>query len=205
VRPEPSPAGLPPVYAVAAYEQVVRSLVLAHKEQARLELARPLGHALAEAVRAAAAAAAARERGSPSVGVPAAVLGDLVLVPVPSRRSVVRARGHDPLLRMTKVAARAGVPRGARAGRLPVVRALAQTRRVSDQAGLSARQRQDNLAGALTVRRGRRDALAGRGVILVDDVVTTGATLAEAARAIRNAGGVVVAAAVVAATARRAM
>jgi predicted amidophosphoribosyltransferase len=189
VRPTPAPAGLPPVFAVAAYDSVVRAMVVAHKERARLELAVPLGRALAEAVRAAASAAAARER--------VAAPGGLLLVPVPSRPSTVRARGHDPLQRMARVA-------GPAAGRLTVARVLVQRRRVVDQSGLSADQRHANLAGALEVRARRRAELHGRSVIILDDVVTTGSTLAEAARAVRAAGGSVVAAAVVAATPRRA-
>ena len=60
-----------------------------------------------------------------------------------------------------------------------------------------------NLAGSLSVP-GRLVALvAGRPVVIVDDVVTTGATLTEAARALRAAGAEVVAAASVAATSRR--
>jgi predicted amidophosphoribosyltransferase len=181
VRPSPAPAGLPRVFAVAGYESVVRTLVVAHKEHGRLELARPLGGALAEAVRAALSATAARDRP--------------LLVPIPSRWATVRSRGHDPLLRMTKVAG---------GGALSVARLLRHSRRVDDQAGLSATERGANLAGALAVRGRFRGALAGRRVVLVDDIVTTGATLAEAARALRAEGVDVLAAAVVAATARRA-
>jgi predicted amidophosphoribosyltransferase len=70
---------------------------------------------------------------------------------------------------------------------------------VADQADLTAADRAANLSGAL---RARFD-LRGSRVIVVDDVITTGATLAEAARALRAAGADVRAAAVVAATARR--
>jgi predicted amidophosphoribosyltransferase len=71
-----------------------------------------------------------------------------------------------------------------------------------DQAGLSAAERAANLAGA--VRVGRVPAgLSAYRIVLVDDVITTGATLAECARALRAVGITVSAAAVVAATARR--
>jgi predicted amidophosphoribosyltransferase len=79
------------------------------------------------------------------------------------------------------------------------VAALEHRRRVADQAGLSAADRAANLSGALQARFDLR----GLRVIVVDDVVTTGATLAEAARALRAAGAEVTAAAVIAATARR--
>lgn len=80
------------------------------------------------------------------------------------------------------------------------VRALAQVRRVADQSGLSADERMRNLAGALIAA----PLVRGRQVVLVDDVITTGASLVEAARAVEAAGGVVLAAATVAATPRRA-
>ncbi|WP_162795637.1 ComF family protein, partial [Nonomuraea lactucae] len=78
--------------------------------------------------------------------------------------------------------------------------ALAPVRRVADQAGLGAAQRTANLASSLGVAG---PALPARPVVLVDDLVTTGATLAEAARAVRSRGGEVLFAATVAATPRR--
>lgn len=79
------------------------------------------------------------------------------------------------------------------------VPALEHRRRVADQAGLTAADRAANLSGALQARYDLR----GLRLIVVDDVITTGATLAEAARALRAAGAEVTAAAVIAATARR--
>jgi len=58
----------------------------------------------------------------------------------------------------------------------------------SSQAGLSRHQRQRNLAGAFSVPAAKRDRLAGQLVLLIDDVMTTGATLYEAARTLRRAG-----------------
>jgi predicted amidophosphoribosyltransferase len=170
-RPTPAPPGLPPLVAAAAYDGVVRSLLLAHKERGRLALAAPLGRALA-------GAAARHGR-------------DALLVPVPSSPAAVRARGHDHARRLAAAAARR---LGTRA--LPV---LVHARGVEDQSGLDAAARAANLAGALQARR-RLDGLV---VVVVDDVVTTGATLAEAARALRAAGAEVRGAAVVAATVSR--
>ncbi|MGW6141131.1 ComF family protein [Streptomyces sp. NPDC055140] len=109
----------------------------------------------------------------------------LLLVPVPSARKAVRARGHDPARRIAYAAAaelrRTGVP-------ARVLAALRQRRAVADQAGLDSRRRLANLAGALEVPAGARALLASGGrIVLVDDVMTTGASLAEAARAIRAA------------------
>ena len=77
-------------------------------------------------------------------------------------------------------------------------------RDVRDSAGLSAAERAGNLAGALAVRADLRRPLRGRTVVLIDDVVTTGATLSESARALHAIGATVPSAAVIAATRRRA-
>jgi predicted amidophosphoribosyltransferase len=173
-RPTPCPPGLPHLVSAAAYDGEVRSALLAHKEHGRRGLTRPLGEALARAVAA--------------LGPP----GGVLLVPVPSSRAAVRARGQDHARRLAAAAAR----------ELPGCRArplLVPARAVADQSGLDSRQRAANLAGALRARQ----PLPGVRVVVVDDVVTTGATLVEAARALRAAGADVRGAAVVAATARR--
>ncbi|WP_055530881.1 ComF family protein [Streptomyces graminilatus] len=174
VRPAPEPPGLPVVHAAARYEDEVRAVLLAHKERGALALAGPLGTALAGAVRAGLYGA----------------LGDggctgVLLVPVPSASRAVRARGHDPARRIALAAA--GELRGAGTP-ARVLAALRQRRAVADQSGLDSRQRLDNLAGALSVAAGGGRLLAGAGaVVLVDDLMTTGASLAEAARAVREA------------------
>jgi predicted amidophosphoribosyltransferase len=179
--PSPPPAGLPPPFAVAPYAGPVRRLIIAHKERGLSGLARPLGAALARA------AAMAAGSGEP-----------LLLVPVPSSRASVRRRGHDPTLRIAEEAS----VRGAHLAdgvRVVCVRALRHRRRVADQAGLSAADRVLNLTGAMESRLDLR----GLRVIVADDVITTGATLTEAARALRAAGADVSASAVIAATRRR--
>ncbi|UQX01408.1 phosphoribosyltransferase family protein [Streptomyces sp. RerS4] len=167
------PVGLPVVYAGAAYEGAVRAVVLAHKERGALPLAGPLG-------------ARSRRRccGRPG-GRAGRVRRELALVPVPSARRTVRARGHDPARRIALAASArlraAGVP----ARVAPVLRLR---RPVEDQAGLGAARRWENLAGALAVRPGGVRLTAGARILLVDDLITTGATLAEASRALRAAG-----------------
>ncbi|WP_411127165.1 ComF family protein [Streptomyces sp. x-19] len=179
VRPRPVPPGLPRVWAGAPYADEVRAVLLAHKERGALRLAAPLGAVLAGVV-----------RGVGGGG------GPLLLVPVPSARWAVAGRGHDPVRRIA-LAASAELRRRGVAVR--VLAGLRQRRAVVDQAGLDAGQRLVNVAGALEVPGAVGGLLAGASVLLVDDLVTTGATLAEAARAVRVAGGRVTGAAVVAA------
>lgn len=131
---------------------------------------------LAPALAPALAAALARANGS-----------DAVVVPMPTSRVAYRRRGFrvpDLLLR--------------RAGQRPQ-RLLRHARATADQRGLDRAARRRNVSSSLTATR---DA-AGQRVIVVDDVVTTGASLAEAVRALRDAGAEVVAAVTLAATPRR--
>lgn len=112
--------------------------------------------------------------------------GSVEAVPVPTSRAAYRRRGFRVV---ELVARRAGVP---------ISPLLRPARVTADQRGLTRDERRRNVTGSLRAR----DA-AGRRILLLDDVVTTGATLAEAARALRAAGADVVGAAVVAATPRR--
>ncbi|MFP1626823.1 ComF family protein [Streptomyces sp. 5K101] len=173
-RPVPEPEGLPVVHAAAAYTDAVRAVLLAHKERGATGLSRPLGRALAGAVRA-------------SAGARVAPYGALLLVPVPSARRAVRARGHDPARRIALAAAAELRGTGCPAQVLPVLR---QHRPVADQAGLTARERLVNLSGALRLRQGAARLLKGGTAVLVDDLMTTGASLVEAARALSAASEV---------------
>jgi predicted amidophosphoribosyltransferase len=211
VRPDPCPAGFPPTFAVTSYDGPAKAALLAHKERGRLAIAKPLGTALATATEAAiraacgeggahAAGGGVRGASGPSGALPVLPVLPVLLVPVASARSTVRRRGHDPTGRIAAVAADTLRRRG-----FPVrrVRALRQRRRVADQAGLSAAERAANLHGALDVPVSASRLLPGAQVVVLDDVVTTGATLVEATRALRAAGAFVAGAAVVAATRRQ--
>jgi predicted amidophosphoribosyltransferase len=178
-------------------------MVLAFKEHGRGELARPLGAALALAATVLLCAAPGASAGR----------GPVLLVPVPSSAAAVQRRGRDHVRELAGCAAAelrdAGVP----AEVLPVLRRGRGTR---DSAGLDAGERRRNLAGRFRVQRPWRGAVPEGRLVLVDDVVTSGATLTEAARALAElvpgelaAGGPPagpegpVVAAVVAATPRR--
>jgi len=191
--PTPAPAGLAPPFAAGEYGGPLRALVNAHKERRAFALARPLGHVLAAAV-ADLVHAVGWEAGEPGTV-------RVVLVPVPSRPAVVRSRGHDPLLRLTRHAA----ARLRQDGRPAAVhRLLRPARAVRDQAGLDAGDRATNLAGSLRATRPAGPDGRGRpGLVVVDDVLTTGATAREAQRALEADGHRVLGIATVAATRRR--
>ena len=185
VWPTPCPPGLAPPFAVGEYADALKLLVNAHKEHHALALAQPLGALLAVSVRA-----LVQELEPPGRRV--------LLVPVPSRAAVVRRRGHDALLRTARAAASRLRGTGTDAG---VARLLAPAVRVADQAGLTASERAANLSGALRCRTRAAGHVAP--VVVVDDVITTGATAREAQRALEDAGFTVLGVATVAATRRR--
>ncbi|MFC0626642.1 ComF family protein [Kribbella deserti] len=186
--PDPAPAGLAPPTACTAYDGVVRSMLLAHKEHGRYQLTGPLGAALAGSVLGALSGAGGHRAAW--------------LCPVPSPRARIRARGHDPLRRIAAAAAR----RLRREGYdVRVAPALRVVRRPEDQAGLGAADRERNLAGAFETRSRWAERLTNQPVLIVDDVITSGATLTEACRALTAAGISPLGCAVVAATRRRFM
>ena len=194
--PTPVPPGLVAPWAATSYDGVVRAMVVGHKEDRLLALAGRLGDLLALAVRAALVDLGAAD-------------ASVLLVPVPSRPSSTRRRGYEPTAALTRAAAARLTSYGVEATCVPLLR----TRRgLADQAGLDAAGRAANLAGALrahppALRRLALRTAAGRTgpahVVVCDDVLTTGATAAEAQRALRAVGLPPVAVAAVAATRRR--
>jgi predicted amidophosphoribosyltransferase len=97
------------------------------------------------------------------------------LVPVPSSKTSQRRRGRSFIVDLvSQISQRTGIP---------MVDCLQLSRRVRDQSGLHRDERAANLAGAFTLSSHARGEL-----ILVDDVITTGATLREAARAVNSQG-----------------
>jgi ComF family protein len=109
---------------------------------------------------------------------PLAAAHDLI-IPVPLHRERLRWRGFNQAVLLARPLARArGIPLD--------VDALCRHRPTQPQAGLAAVARRPNMRGAFSVRR--REAVAGRSILLVDDVYTTGATVNECARVLRGAG-----------------
>jgi len=149
------------------YADAARELVLALKFGSRRRAALPLAEALGVAVEAA--------------GAPADLLA---AVPLSRRRE--RERGYNQALLLADAIGRAsGIPLDARA--------LERRRHTRRQSRLSRAARRRGPLGAFVARRPR---VSGRCVLLVDDVLTTGATIRACALALRRAGAATVTAAV---------
>ena len=123
-------------------------------------------------------------------------------MPVPSSSAAVRVRGRDHVRELTGPAVAELRALGVDAA---VARLLRRRGRVRDSAELSVAQRRANLAGTFVVDTRRPAPPPDAQLVVVDDVVTSGATLTEAAAALGRAfpDGPVVLAAVVAATPKR--
>ena len=194
--PTPAPAGFPLTVTAGPYDEVHRGLLGAHKEDQALMLTSLLGDRLAAAV-------------GELLTVRLVPLDEpVVLVPVPSATAAVRERGFDA----TGALARRAVRRLSAYRPVRSVGLLAQHRGLADQSGLDASERTANLRGGLRLRRARwfpggwgAPAVRpdGPALVVVDDLVTTGASLTEAARCLAEAGFEVLGAATVSATVRR--
>ena len=100
-------------------------------------------------------------------------------MPAPTRRSAARRRGGDPVTRIARW------PRPCRPD-IRVVQALRLRALIRDSVGLSSAERQRNIAGRVKLAK-PVEGLAGA-VLLVDDIVTTGATASESVRVLQTAG-----------------
>lgn len=112
----------------------------------------------------------------------AQLLGDAdMIAPVPLhyRRLVWRRYNQSALLALRL---------GRLSGKPVVVDLLQRVRSTPSQAGLGAKERRRNLAGAIALTATRASTVKGRRVLLIDDVLTTGATVGACARALRRAG-----------------
>jgi predicted amidophosphoribosyltransferase len=162
----------PELLAAGRYTGPLRAALLRYKERGRRDLAGPLAAVLA----------------GPLAELAPPGRGAVWLLPVPSRRAAARARGGDHVLRLCRTLS-------AQRCDVRVAQSLTLDRGVRDSVGLDAAQRAANLAGRVLVR-GARLPPPGDRVVIVDDVVTTGATLRTCCSA-ATAAGVAVDAAVV--------
>jgi predicted amidophosphoribosyltransferase len=186
-----------PVVASAVYREEIAQAILTFKRHGQHQLENALAKGLGRALRA------SLGRGS-----------NVRLVPVPSSAAAYRKRGFSPvhlLLRNLRLHRELGgfvvvdalrkssrISRGSTAP--GGIRALPGAMSHSGQKGLGRGQRARRVRGSMVARTVRRRLIRGHPCIIVDDVLTTGATLAEAARALRAAGGIVVGAVVLCAT-----
>ena len=153
------------------YEGHLRQLVLGFKFGGRLGQGRLLAGFLAEAWQRAAGRSG---DGAMDAGVPAC------LVPVPLHPKRLSWRGFNQSLELARFL-------GRELARPVCAEGLTRVRNTTPQSQLPGRARLSNLAGAFA---GQERLVAGKHVLLVDDVMTTGATVDTAARALRAAGAV---------------
>jgi ComF family protein len=146
--------------ALDGYESALATVVKKLKYQGRIDLARPLGQRLADAVHAA-------------LPIPPEAV---VCVPLHPKRLAERGYNQSALVAREL----------ATSLRLPFFpRALARRRSTKQQASLDKRERERNVEGAFEVRV----RMPGTRILLVDDVVTTGATAVAAAASLLLVGG----------------
>jgi ComF family protein len=152
--------------AVATFDEVARALVHGLKYRDRPELARAMGDWM---VRAGGEIVATAD----------------VIVPVPLHRRRLWSRRFNQSAMLAQAIAR-------RSGRRFAPEALARIRPTVQQVGLSQAARDDNVRGVFRVLPPQKMAVAGRRVLLVDDVYTTGATAKAATRALLRGGATAV-------------
>ncbi|MCH9667365.1 MAG: ComF family protein [Actinomycetia bacterium] len=156
-----------PVLSLGRYAGARRNAIVAVKERGRADLIPPLAKAVCQGIE--------------NLFTWGIFETPLSVVPAPTRRSAARRRGGDPVTRIARTAT-AGRPG------LTVVPALRLKAFTRDSVGLSSTGRQRNIAG-----RVRLAGPLGSRVVVVDDVVTTGATAAESVTVLRKSGADVVA------------
>ena len=171
------------VVSAVRYEGPLRQMILGVKEHGRTDVVKPLAAALRVAIEIAAHGVA--EKADPDAGVGGA--RHVEVCAVPSSVQAQRRRGYRPVELL------------ARAAGFRLARVLTHWAVTEEQKSLDLAQRELNLRGAFMASTSAR----GRRFVIVDDVVTSGATLREAARALREGGAEVVGAATLASTPRR--
>ncbi|HTB11849.1 MAG TPA: ComF family protein [Bryobacteraceae bacterium] len=165
--------GFDTVYTFGSYEETLRELIHLFKYSQIRPLAKPLGALIARAI-------------------PREHRFDL-MIPMPLHWKKRWSRGYNQSeLLAREVARRWGVP---------VANVVRRVKPTAPQAGLSNSKRRLNVRGAFAIRKGQ--SIKGLRVLLIDDVLTTGATASACARVLKRAGASHVAVAAVARTDRR--
>jgi ComF family protein len=159
--------------AYGGYTGTLRALIHALKYDRILPVADRLGRLLAEAV------LKLEEDSAP-------LPGDLLMVPVPLHAAKRKQRGFNHAELLANAAARSLRTRRPELRLALDAGALARRRATLSQAGLSPHQRRANLRGVFFAPRPER--LAGRDILLIDDIYTTGATAQACSQALRRAG-----------------
>ena len=154
-----------PVFALGRYAGARRRAIVAMKDRGRTDLLAPLA-------------------GSLALGVHRLLLWGLLdvpvtVVPAPTRGWAARRRGGDPVSRIAALATAHNPDIG-------VVAALRMKSLARDSAGLNSAARERNIAGRVV--RTRRQLPGGTEILLVDDIVTTGATACESVRILHRTG-----------------
>lgn len=220
--PSASAFGPLPVLAAGRYGRTVSVVLLAFKNHGHVDLAAPVAAALGGVLHAAVGTRATPAAPASPVSA-ASPPRPVLLVPVPTRASSRRRRGYDPLMLLLSRLDRAG---GLPAGTVlaPAIRQIPPVRRLltalqrggvpslvrsasaawpglrGGQKGLGRRRRRAGVQDSMSVTGRPRHVLAGRDCLIVDDVLTTGATIGEAHRVLTAAGARVLGAVVMAAT-----
>lgn len=150
-----------PVYSAVSYSTVAQRVLLGAKETALLDADKLIHQALTH-----------------SLSYFYSEIGIADLVPVPSRKPNIRKRGRDFILDQTRA-----ISESPRVQVLPI---LSHSRKVRDQSTLNSRSREINLSHS--IQCAKLENSSNIPVIIIDDLVTSGATLREAGRALDLAG-----------------
>ena len=148
--------------ATFTYEGLIRELILDMKFNSKKQIAQALGLLWAECLQS----------------YPVENISDYVLVPVPMHRNKKRRRGFNQAEVMS-------LPLAARLN-IPIANVLSRTRDTTPQSEVHFSRRAENVRGAFCISP--RQEPRGRNYILTDDIFTTGASLNECTRVLKNAG-----------------
>lgn len=156
-----------PISFTARYQPIVQRFILAAKEQGSTVARDALAQSMARSLRVLMAKVQVEK---------------VLLVPIPSHRAAIRSRGRDHARLLSQAVSERF---GSEVGLAPALRV---NRRVVDQTGLSHEQRAANLAGAFTADSQLIRGKVEVALVMVDDVITSGSSLREGARALTSAG-----------------